>query len=216
MEYVCDTYHRYGREHCSNHLVHEEDLDKLIIQELLETKEMYQQNWDRLERFIAQWTPRAESTEKKIEKLRENILRLEEEIEVILMERIRDSANRERYDRMIEKRESEIAEIKKQIETLQNVSQVIRQRQAKLKKDISMINDILKDGSLTEAQLRMLVEKIYIWESDGRVGLEICIKAPFRDHYDVYENGQQIESYGSLQFDEERLGAIVYGEDYQE
>lgn len=216
VEYVCDTYHRYGREHCSNHLVHEEDLDRLIIQELLETKEMYQQNWDRLERFIAQWTPKAESTGKKIEKLRENILRLEEEIEVILMERIRDSANRGRYDRMIEKRESEIAEIKKQIETLQNVSQVIRQRQAKLKKDISMINDILKDGSLTEAQLRMLVEKIYIWESDGKVGLEFCIKAPFRDHYDVYENGEQIESYGSLQFDEERLGAIVYGEDYQE
>jgi site-specific DNA recombinase len=39
---------------------------------------------------------------------------------VILMERIRDKANAERYDRMIAKREEQIAEVKKQIEELQN------------------------------------------------------------------------------------------------
>ena len=37
---------------------------------------------------------------------------LEEEVEVILMERIRDKANAERYDRMIAKREEQIAEAK--------------------------------------------------------------------------------------------------------
>ena len=28
--YVCDTYHRYGKEHCSSHMVDEEALDQLI------------------------------------------------------------------------------------------------------------------------------------------------------------------------------------------
>lgn len=48
----------------------------------------------------------------KISKLQEHILLLEEEVEVILMERIRDKANAERYDRMIAKREEKIAEAK--------------------------------------------------------------------------------------------------------
>lgn len=39
------------------------------------------------------------------------------------MERIRDKANAERYDRMIAKREEQIAEAKKQIEELQNISE---------------------------------------------------------------------------------------------
>ena len=45
------------------------------------------------------------------------------------MERIRDKANAERYDRMIAKREEQITEAKKQIEELQNISEMLRSRQ---------------------------------------------------------------------------------------
>ena len=96
------------------------------------------------------------------------------------MERIRDRANAERYDRMIQKREEEIAAAKKQIEELQNISAVLRDRQTKLKRDIGMIDDILAEGVMTEAHLRMLVEKIYVQETDGKLSLDIQIKAPFR------------------------------------
>ena len=116
----------------------------------------------------------------KISKLQEHILLLEEEVEVILMERIRDKANAERYDRMIAKREEKIAEAKKQIEELQNISEMLRSRQAKLKRDISLIDDILRDDKMSEAHLKMLVEKILVHEEDGKLDLEIRLKAPFR------------------------------------
>ena len=109
------------------------------------------------------------------------------------MERVRERANTERYDRMIQKREEEIAAAKKQIEELQNISAVLRNRQTKLKRDISMIDDILSEGVMTEAHLRMLVEKIYVQETDGKLSLDIQIKAPFRTHLDVYENGTLTE-----------------------
>ena len=128
------------------------------------------------------------------------------------MERIRDRANAERYDRMIQKREEEIAAAKKQIEELQNISAVLRDRQTKLKRDISMIDDILAEGSMTEAHLRMLVEKIYVQETDGKLSLDIQIKAPFRTHLDVYENGVLTEQYGALDFDWDRLAHLIYGE----
>lgn len=213
VEYVCDTYHRYGKEHCSSYAVGEETLDKLIAKELLETKQMYQKNWSTLEKLIGRWMPKAEVAGAQIAKLKEHILLLEDEVEVILMERIRDKANAERYDRMIKKREAEIAAAKSQIEELQNISEVIRSRQAKLKRDISLIDDILKEDKMSEVHLRMLVERIYVHEADGKIELEIRIKAPFRDHLDVYENGEQTESYASIDFNWDRLAHILY-DDY--
>ena len=189
VTYVCSTYNRFGKEHCSQHQIDESVLDRLIIDELRNTKALYQQNWDALEQLIAQWTPKAELTGAQIVKLEKRIRCLEDETEAILMERIRDRANAERYDRMIQKREEEIAAAKKQIEELQNISAVLRNRQTKLKRDISMIDDILSEGVMTEAHLRMLVEKIYVQETDGKLSLDIQIKAPFRTHLDVYMIG---------------------------
>lgn len=212
--YVCDTYHRYGKEHCSSHMVDEEALDRLISAELLRTKELYEENWSRLEWFIEKWTPKASMASAKISKLQEHILLLEEEVEVILMERIRDKSNAERYDRMIAKREEQIAEAKKQIEELQSISEMLRSRQAKLKRDISLIDDILQDGEMSEAHLKMLVEKILVHEEDGKLDLEIRLKAPFRDHLDIFENGERTDSILSAEFDYDRLGAIIYGDYY--
>ena len=214
VAYVCDTYHRYGKEHCSSHMVDEETLDRLIGAEILRTKKMYEENWSRMEWLIERWTPKASTASAKIGKLQEHILLLEEEVEVILMERIRDKANAERYDRMIAKREEQIAEAKKQIEELQNISEMLRSRQAKLKRDISLIDDILREGKMSEAHLRMLVEKILVHEEDGRLDLEIRLKAPFRDHLDVFENGAQADCFPSADFDYDRLGAVIYGDYY--
>lgn len=214
VAYVCDTYHRYGKEHCSSHMVDEETLDRLIGAEILRTKKMYEENWSRMEWLIERWTPKASTASAKIGKLQEHILVLEEEVEVILMERIRDKANAERYDRMIAKREEQIAEAKKQIEELQNISEMLRSRQAKLKRDISLIDDILREGKMSEAHLRMLVEKILVHEEDGKLDLEIRLKAPFRDHLDVFENGAQTDCFPTADFDYDRLGAAIYGDYY--
>ena len=214
VAYVCDTYRRYGKEHCSSHMVDEETLDRLIGAEILRTKKMYEENWSRMEWLVEKWTPKASTASAKISKLQENILLLEEEVEVILMERIRDKTNAERYDRMIAKREEQIAEAKKQIEELQNISEMLRSRQAKLKRDISLIDDILREGKMSEAHLKMLVEKILVHEEDGRLDLEIRLKAPFRDHLDIFENGAQTDCFPSADFDYDRLGAVIYGDYY--
>lgn len=214
VAYVCDTYHRYGKEHCSSHMVDEETLDRLIGAEILRTKKMYEENWSRMEWLIERWTPKATTANAKISKLQEHILLLEEEVEVILMERIRDKANAERYDRMIAKREEQIAEAKKQIEELQNISAMLRSRQTRLKRDISLIDDILREGKMSEAHLRMLVEKILVHEEDGRLDLDIRLKAPFRDHLDVFENGAQTDCFPTADFDYDRLGAAIYGDYY--
>lgn len=188
-EYWCSTYLRYGKEHCRSHAIREEYLDNLIRAELLNTKAQYQQIWNAMQHTVDQWTPKATNTLSQLKKLRQQIETMEEETEDILMERIRDKANAQRYDRMIAKREEQIARAKKKITELENLGQTIRSRQAKLKKDISLIDQILEDGQMTEAHLRLLIEKIFVYETEGGLRLEIKVKAPFQNHTDTYENG---------------------------
>lgn len=209
VEYSCDIYHRYGKEYCSSHTVDERILDELITKELIQTKAMYEENFQAMEQLIDQWQPKASAATVQIKKQQERIAMLEEEMEAILMERIRDKANAERYDRMIQKREAEIAAARKQIEELQNIEETLRSRQAKLKRDISMMDDILKEGHLSEAHLRLLVDKIYVHEEDGKLSLDICLKAPFRDHLDIYENGEQTECWVPQSYGFELLDDII-------
>ena len=209
VEYSCDTYHRYGKEYCSSHTVDECILDELITKELMQTKAMYEKNFLAMEQLIDQWQPKASVATTQIKKQQERIAMLEEEMEAILMERIRDKANAERYDRMIQKREAEIAAAQKQIEELQNIEETLRSRQAKLKRDISMMDDVLKEGHLSEAHLRLLVDKIYVHEEDGKLSLDICLKAPFRDHLDIYENGEQTECWIPHSYGFELLDDVI-------
>ena len=189
VEYVCSTHHRFGEEHCSAHTLREEYLDEIIQAELITTKAQYQRIWDAMQDTVNRWTPKATNTLSQLKKLRQQIEATEEEMEDILMERIRDKANAQWYDRMIAKREEQIAQAKKKIAELENLGQTIRSRQAKLKKDISLIDQILADGQMTEAHLRLLIEKILVYETEGGLRLEIKVKAPFQNHTDTYENG---------------------------
>lgn len=189
IEYICSTYSRFGNEYCTSHTMREEQLDALIRNELLETKTQYQNLWYSLEKSIEKWTPKTETTEQRIKQQYESIEILEEQMEDILMEKIRDKANAERYDRMIRKRELQIEQAKQQIAELENLGKTIRSRQAKLKKDISLLDEILAEEQLSESHLRLLVERIYVYENKGALTLDIQLKAPFCSHTDTYENG---------------------------
>lgn len=212
VQYVCDTYHRYGKEHCTSHVIWEELLDELIAEELRGAKRMYQQNWDSLQVLIDRWAANNLSTTERVNDLTARVDGIEEELEVILMERIRDKANAERYDRMIQKREAEIAALKKQIAQLESLETTLQKRQATLRRDIRMIEDILAEGHISEANLRLLVEKIYITERDGKLDLDIRLKAPFQTHGYDYENGEIVNGWSSQDYDWDRLSSIILAE----
>lgn len=189
VRYICSTYLRYGKEHCGSHAIREEYLDEVIRQELLNTREQYRMVWHSIENSIEHWIPKETDTAAQIRKQEKQIELLEEETEAILMERIRDKANAERYDRMIARREEQIAQARKRIAELENIGQVLKTRQAKLKKDISLMDDILSEEKISEAHLQMLIEKIYVYETAEGISLDIRVKAPFQNHTDTYENG---------------------------
>ena len=66
MEYICDTYLRYGKEHCSSHVIREELLDYLIMEELKSTKRLYEQNWNDLQKMLDHWMPQKVQTAEQL------------------------------------------------------------------------------------------------------------------------------------------------------
>ena len=62
----------------------------------------------------------------------------------------------------------------------------------------------------------MLVDRIYVHEENGKISLDINLKAPFRDHCDVYENGEMTECYLSNSYDFDRLGSILMEDIYED
>ncbi len=128
-------------------------------------------------------------------------MRLENEIDGILMERIHDKANAERYNRMLEKRESDIARAREQIEDFQNMDAAVQKKKAEMKHSIDLLDEIISSGGISDAHLRMLVNKVLVGEADSKLEVEICLKAAFMQHYDVYnEFMERIESYEEIPY----------------
>jgi integrase len=64
-----------------------------------------------------------------------------------------------------------------------------------------MLDEIIASGGITDVHLRMLVDKVLVGEADGKLEVEICLKAAFMQHYDVYnEFMERIESYGEIPY----------------
>ena len=195
IEYVCGSYHRYGKEYCTPRRIREDTLDRLILDELQNIKSMAAQNWQSIEKQVRDWTLQKSNVERQMQKLSETISTLELEIEKILMERISDKPNADRYDRMIEKREQEIIKAREQIENYQDMDTAFKKKRQESKKSIDLIDEIIANGGISDTHLRMLIDKIIIMDVEGMLDLEICLKADFRHHYDFYDNFLELIEY---------------------
>lgn len=88
VEYVCRGYHRNGKSYCSSHRIHEEVLDA-AVQEYAEV--MRKQCTEELKKLVQMqkmWALRKPILDAHILSLQENIRRLEEGIDMLVMEKL--------------------------------------------------------------------------------------------------------------------------------
>jgi hypothetical protein len=163
---------------------------------------MAEENWKSIDKQVKDWAAQKSNVEQQITRLNAKTSDLESEIEVILMERIRDKPNAERYDRMLEKREQIILEAREQIANYQDMDAAVKKKKAEIKHGIELLDEIIAGGGISDTHLRMLVDEIIVDEVDGKLSIEVCLKAAFRRHYDVYDEFMElIETGGDVSFD---------------
>lgn len=192
IEYNCNGYHRYGKEHCTAHRIDESTLDKLVYDEILRMKNTACKNSTALESELRQWMTQKSATAQRVTQLQNKIFMLQNEIEKILMERILDKENRATYDSMVQKRQVEIERLRTQTEELQNLDATLQRRKSEMKQSIDLLDDIVAEGAISSTHLRMLVDMILICETENGLQLEIRLKAEFKSHLDSYDNADNL------------------------
>ena len=191
VEYICNTYHLYGKEYCTTHLIREEVLDDLVYKELLRVKKMAHANWEAIDALAKDWAAQKFNAERQIDRLQERISVLKNEVEQILMERIRDKAHADIYDVMLQKRDEAIQSAEQQINEYRDAQASIEARKESMRPGIDLLDAITSEGSVSDAHLRMFVNKVYLHEQDGKLSVEFVLNADFQTHLDLYDqNGE--------------------------
>jgi DNA invertase Pin-like site-specific DNA recombinase len=190
IEYNCNGYHRYGRDVCSPHRINETDLDQLIYKELLSLRSQMLINYESIEKDIKSWISQKTTVDKKLNRLTVMLENKRSDQKGILLERIHDKAHAEIYDEMLEKCEYDIKKISAEIISIKEYNDTIKKRRSEMKESIDLIEQIIEEGAISDANLRMLVNEIIIKEKDNKLKIKIKLNAQFTRHQNIYdENG---------------------------
>lgn len=194
IEYNCNGYHRYGKEHCTAHRIDEEYLDKLIYNELMSIKDEALANYKSIESDVKKWMSNKGTVTNKLKQLNTSLEQRKSDQKEILLERIRDREHADIYTEMLEKCESDIQKFEDEIKSIQDYNSTIKKRKAEMKDSVEIIEEIIKEGAISDANLRLLVNKIIIFEKDKKLSIKIKLNAKFQRHKDCYnDNGIVLE-----------------------
>lgn len=88
VEYVCRGYHRNGKSYCSSHRIHEEVLDAAVREYAETVQKQCAEELKKLVQLQKMWALRKPILDAHILSLQENVRRSEEEIDMLVMERL--------------------------------------------------------------------------------------------------------------------------------
>ena len=182
IEYVCNSYHRYGKEHCSPHRINETVLDEIIYSELLNIREQAEEKFKQVDAKLNLWKQNKSLSQNNIKLLNEQLSQRKSDQQEILLERLRDKERADIYTQMLEKCESDIKALSKRIAELEDMDTTIKKRKAEISNSIEIFNKIIDEGTISNSDLRMLIDKIEISENKGKLDISIILNGKFGEH----------------------------------
>ena len=88
VEYICRGYQRNGKGYCASHRIHEEVLDKAVWDYTEKLREQYAAELKKVTQLQKQWALRKPVLDAHCLTLQKEILRLEQEIDELVMEKL--------------------------------------------------------------------------------------------------------------------------------
>ena len=55
VEYTCNSHHRYGKQYCTPHRIHESQLDKCVTDELYRLRDKLKEESKKYEKIVREW-----------------------------------------------------------------------------------------------------------------------------------------------------------------
>ena len=182
VEYTCNSNHRYGNEYCTAQTIREEQLDEIIHTELVMLRQEILDSSQKYDEIVKEWNKKKPKYDKMIKEYSQKIVTLNGQIEELIMERIGDREHAKVYNSMIEKREAEIAELTKKIEECRKFDELSKKRRDELMSTAELLDEVLLEPYISDANLRLLVRKINVHENeDGSLDVTLEFNGDFHD-----------------------------------
>ena len=186
VEYTCNSNHRYGNEYCTAHTIREPQLDEIIHTELAMLRQEILDSSQKYDEIVREWNKKKPKYDKMIKEYSQMIVSLNGQIEELIMERIGDREHAKVYNSMIEKREAEIAELTQKIEECRKFDELSKKRRDELMSTAELLDEVLLEPYISDANLRLLVRKINVHENeDGSLDVTLEFNGDFKNSSSV-------------------------------
>ncbi len=129
---------------------------------------------EKYDRIIKEWLKKKPVYEQQIKQYNDRITVLKNQIEELIIERISDRPHAQLYNEMIEKREGEISELQDKIEQSKRLDEVSKQKKEKLRTTAELLDDVLSQERISDANLRLLIEKVEVFQGEDK-GIDVKI-----------------------------------------
>ena len=158
-----------GKENCPPHRIRETELDEIICGEISNVKEQAAQLYENIDGEVRKWLKKKSTVTGKIRQLNAELEQRKNDQKEILLERIRD-------------REHAIKKIEQELYDIQHYSETIKKRKSEMKRTVELIDEIIKEGEISDANLRQLIDKILIYETSEGLRIQVNLRAAFTEH----------------------------------
>lgn len=83
--------------------------------------------------------------------------------------------------------ESDIKKIEQELYDIQHYSETIKKRKSEMKRTVDLIDEIISEGQISNANLRQLIDKIVIYESSEGLRIQVNLQADFTEHMIIFD-----------------------------
>ena len=165
----------------------------LVYNEILNIREQAMENYKNIDNDVRRWLKQKSTVTGKIKQLNTELEQRKSDQKEILLERIRDKEHAEVYDEMLTACENDIKKISGELYDIQNYSETIKKRKAEMKQTVDLIEEIVKEGQISNANLRQLIDKIIIYEDGEGLRIQINLNAAFTEHMTIFgDDGNEL------------------------
>lgn len=207
--YTCGTYHSRGLSGCTSHHIRVDFLDMVLKEYIKKVRDNSESMLHVLEEILKHEDRSTENGRRAEEELRRQIELAREELKTLTRQKIRDIARckgstevlEETYDTLIEETNNRIEGLTNQLVMVADATNSIIRVNRVTKNVIEVFDDILNKDKLDKSDLRLLVDRILVYEDHIEIRLrsdiDELLKTGTIEHLKYEEAGRESVNFNS-------------------
>jgi len=166
--YVCTTYNKYGKVYCSRHILSHDDVENIVFKHLEVLYKSGLLKLDNLDKSLEERQQSNKDNGKVIDRLQTAIHAKKGEIKNYSKQLAKGLINEELFLEMTQESSDELEKLERQLIEAESVQELRDNEKEKVASALEILKEIIDKKELTHADLAMLIDKIVVYERNGR------------------------------------------------